>query len=163
MFESKYKVGDRVLLKNYCASRGAMIPSMLEEFGGKVCTIESFDIEAEGTSSACAVYHMAEDEGGYYKYDFYDEDIECMYTSAMKPSQRIEIPVPGGHLCAETCGGGDYPAIHIYFVASGDTLEHDLCFAEVCAIDNPDVIRVGTYFHEGDDVKDIFEYPMWKE
>ena len=78
-----------------------------------------------------------------------------------KISQRIEIPVPGGMLVAETTGGENYPGIFISFYASGGTLEHPLCFAEVCATDNPDEIRVGTYFRDCDDVKDITVFPMW--
>ena len=144
---NKYNVGDRVLVNPDRTNEGVMTDYMVEQYGGKTFTINKVYERSFG-----AVYSLA----GLCGYLF----AECDLCSA---EEKLRISVPGGHLYAEAYGGGDYPAIHIYFVASGDTVEHDLCFAEVCAMDNPDVIRVGTYFHEGDDVKEIFEYPMWKK
>lgn len=161
MKESKYKVGDRVRINNYVSSKGAMIECMLEEFGGKVKTISKVMWNDEGNYFS---YEMEEDRSPTpYKFEFTDEDIEGLVPDKPFIMQRIEIPVPGGHLVAVTTDyGGDYPGIHVFFIASGDTVEHDLCFAEIC-LDDPDTIRVGTYFEDGSDVRDLMEYTKWKK
>lgn len=167
--ESTYKVGDRVLIKDHITLGGAMVEFMLEEHGGKVRTISKV-IPNEHRGEFWFTYEIEEDKTPY-RYEFVDEDIAGLHAEEPKVShhvkvipQRIEIPVPGGHLVAETTDyGGDYPGICVFFVASGDTMEHDLCFAEVCVKDNPDTIRVGTYFEDGSDVRDIMEYTKWKK
>lgn len=146
---SRYNVGDRVYINNFADENGAMTKVMLEEFGGKIATIKRvFEI------GSYATYQILEDPVGF---EFTEFDMSPSYIA----KQRIELPVPGGHLVAETTGGADYPSIHIFFIASGGEIEHGLCFAEVCATEKPDEIRVGTYFRDCDDVKDIIVFPMW--
>lgn len=164
--ESTYKVGDRVLIKDHIVPGGAMVEFMLEEHGGKVRTISKV-IPNEHRGEFWFTYEIEEDETPY-RYEFMDEDIAGLHAEELEVSQhvnvipqRIEIPVPGGHLVAVTTDyGGDYPGIHVFFVASGDTVEHNLCFAEVCAEHHPDEIRVGTCYADCDEVKDISVYPM---
>lgn len=158
---SKYQVGDKVFVNDFAAPNGAMTRYMLEEFGGMVATIRRV-ISPLGRHTT---YQITEDPVGF---EFTENDLSPLESSLVSlpentMTQRIEIPVPGGHLVAETTGGADYPAIHVFFVASGDEVEHGLCFAEVCATEKPDEIRVGTYFRDCDEVKEITEYPMWKK
>lgn len=156
---SKYNVGDRVMVKKIKEPLSIMTDNMVRRFGGKVGTIQfvgRFD-----PMNQCNYYNIDIDHQRYFYSDY---DLELVEPSSHH-AQRIEIPVPGGCLVAETTGGEDYPAIHIFFISSGDEVEHDLCFAEVCAEKNPDVIRVGTYYADFEDVKDVFEYPMdvWRK
>lgn len=167
---SKFSVGDKVRIKDYIDPNGAMCGMMLEQFGGKVCTISKADTETGSDGIPIDVYEIAEDYSTpMLKFGFLGEDIECLVERAcpefhgFRKSQRIEVHVPGGHLVAIARGGAEYPSIDINFVASGDTVEYGLCFAEVCASETPRVIRVGTFEKDGDNVKDIFEYPMWKK
>lgn len=158
---SKFKVGDKVRVKDSMQNNGAMTTHMLDLFGGRETTICEVDGDYD-TKYECNYYTLDIDPDFYFS----DHDLELVEENHFtKPiSQRIEIPVPGGHLVAVTTDyGGDYPGIHVFFVASGDTVEHDLCFAEICAEDDPDTIRVGTYFEDGSDVRDIMEYTKWKK
>lgn len=157
---SKYNVGDKVRVKDYVSFGGRMIEEMLPQFGGTVHAISKVIDADDGHGGWYNIYNF---EGDPLEYEFGDEDIECLVKPPHK-SQRIEVPVPGGHLVAVTTDyGGDYPGIHVFFVASGDTVEHDLCFAEICAKDDPDTIRIGTYFEDGSDVRDLMEYTKWKK
>ena len=167
---SKFNVGDKVRIKDYKDPNGAMCAMMLDLFGGKVCTISKAQTERDFDGIPVDVYEIDEDcSTPNLKFGFLNEDIECLVERAFpeisefgKP-QRIEVPVKGGRLVAVANGGGGYPSIGINFVASGDAVEYGLCFAEVCALETPRVIRVGTFEKDGDNVKDIFEYPMWKK
>ena len=161
--ESKYRVGDRVLIKDHMDPKGAMVETMLEKFGGEVCTVSKVVYVDEKDGFA---YEIEEDDdfGAGFKYHFLETDIECLTFRPGRPSQRIEIPVPGGNLVAETCDwGGSHPGIFVSFVPSGESAEQGLCFAEVAVESNPNVVRVGTYYTDGEEVKDIVEYPMRKE
>lgn len=158
---SKFHVGDKVRIKDSVQSNGVMNTHMLGWFGGRETTIREVDDDYD-MKHECNYYTLDIDPDFYFS----DHDLELVEENHFtKPiSQRIEIPVPGGHLAAVTTDyGGGYPGIHVFFVASGDTVEHDLCFAEICAEDDPDTIRVGTYFEDGSDVRDIMEYTKWKK
>ncbi len=159
---SKYQVGDKVLIQDHMVPRGSMIEEMVEQFGGKVCTISKVERVTEFDGSFFDAYEIAEDDdSSEFKYTFVDEDIVCLVHSPHRQSQRIEIPIPGGHLVAETCDwGGTHPGIFLSFIKSGETEDQILCFAEVDVENNPDAIRLGTFYEDGRDVKEIFEYPM---
>ena len=158
---SKYQVGDKVKIKDYIDPKGVMVDFMLLDHGGKVRTISKVIKGVGWDGQPLAGYELAEGPDGFStRYIFVDEDIECLVKPSHK-SQRIEIPIPGGHLVAETIDwGGTHPGIFLSFIKSGDEVEHGLCFAEVCAEDRPDEIRVGTYYADCDEVKDIMIYPM---
>lgn len=151
---SKFHVGDSVRVRRFPGDKSLMTLGMTREFGGKVttvCRIDGYD-----KKNACNVYNLSIDP----EYYFNDFDLELV-ERVKQPPQRIEIPIPGGHLAAETVDyGGDYPGIHVFFVASGESVEHSLCFAEVRQTEDPDVIRVGTYYADCDEVKDVVEYPI---
>ena len=157
---SKFHVGDKVRVKYGIHPNGIMTGRMLDRFGGRESTIREVDGDYD-MKNECNYYTLDIDPDYYFS----DHDLELVEENHFtKPlTQRIEVPVPGGHLVAETMGGEHYPAIHIFFVASGDTMEYGLCFAEICAEDDPDTIRVGTYFEDGSDVRDIMEYTKWKK
>lgn len=159
---SKFNVGDKVRVNNFILPESPMVDDMLYCYGGKVVTIKEVYEYSDVTG-----YAIEEDPWGYV-FDDCDltlveenDDSDPVPEIPQYVTQRIEIPVPGGHLVAETTGGGDYPAIHTFFVASGSQVEHDLCFAEVCVENNPNIIRVGNYFRDCYDVHNIFEYDMW--
>lgn len=154
---SKYNVGDKVRVKDYVSFGGRMIEEMLPQFGGTIRTISKVIGEDDGFGGRYNIYNF---EGDPLEYEFGDEDIEGLVKPPHK-TQRIEIPIPGGHLVAETCDwGGTYPGIFVSFVKSGETEDRILCFAEVDIENNPDAIRLGTFYEDGSDVKEIFEYPM---
>lgn len=157
---NRYKVGDKVRINDFEDQRGGMTAHMVEEFGGMIATIRRV-IEIGNYTT----YQILEDPVGFEftEYDMSPSGEDPVMLPADIVKQRIELPVPGGHLVAETTGGEDYPSIHIFFIPSGGEVEHGLCFAEVCATENPDTIRVGTYFRDCDEVKEIFEYPMWNK
>ena len=77
--------------------------------------------------------------------------------------QRIEVPVPGGHLVATTYCGADYPSIDLFFVPSGETNGYQLCFAEVCPNEDPEHIRVGVYYADCDEVNAEYKFPIDKK
>lgn len=79
MKNSKYKVGDLVLIKNYIDPNGVMIGAMLEEFGGRECTISGVFFEADYSEFPYS-YEVAEDYDP--KYRFVDNDIECLASEA---------------------------------------------------------------------------------
>lgn len=158
---SKYQVGDKVKIKDYIDPKGVMVDFMLLDHGGKVRTISKVIKGVGWDGQPLVAYELAEGPDGFStRYVFLDEDIECLVKPAHK-TQRIEIPIPGGHLVAETCDwGGTHPGIIISFIKSGETEDQILCFAEVDIENNPDAIRLGTFYEDGRDVKEIFEYPM---
>ena len=162
---SKYQVGDKVKIKDYLDPNGAMVEFMLLDHGGKVRTISKVVSGVGWKGQPLFGYELAEGPDGIStRYVFLDEDIECLVSRAQHETQRIEIPVPGGRLVAETCDwGGTHPGIFLSFLKSGETEDQILCFAEVAVEDDPDTIRVGTFYEDGSDVKEVFEYPMPKK
>ena len=151
---ARFSVGDKVRVKNFIHSKVVMVEDMLELYGGKIVTISSVD-----KAGGLFAYKIAEDIWGY---EFSEYDLEEISILPPK-TQRMEVPVPGGHLVAEAFNGGDYPCIYLSFIPSGEDVEHSLCFAEVNVEDDPNNVRVGVFYREYEDVRDFYDFPMVKE
>lgn len=114
---ARFNVGDKVVVNDFIHSKGVMVEDMLELYGGKVVTISDVN-----DSNGYVAYRIAEDIWGY---EFSEYDLEEISILPPK-TQRIEVPVPGGHLVAEAINGGSYPCIYLSFIPSGEDVEHSL-------------------------------------
>lgn len=82
---SKFNVGDRVRIKDYIDSSGAMCRMMLKLFGGKVCTISKARTETGSDGIPVDIYEIDEDfEEPELKFTFLNEDIECLVIKHRK-------------------------------------------------------------------------------